>query len=146
VPLLERLGTFLGKHLAEDRVRVGQRHHEHRDLDLLAAEFDLGLPEVDLGFARPVRQRHKDLGLSLLPCPDRVLDDRQAAIVVILTLKTRKDALGRVPLLLGGLRILLEDLVDDWQKTLQLWLLPGLLELIPNRFLVPKNPRERPPR
>jgi hypothetical protein len=146
VSLLERLGTLPGKHLAEDRVRVGQGHHEHRDLDLFAAEFDLGLSEVSLGFARPVRQRHKDLGLPLLPRPHCVLDDRQAAIIVMLIPKTRKDAMGRVPLLFRGLLILLEDLVYDRQEPLQLRLLPGLLELIPNWFLVPQNPRERPPR
>ena len=83
--------------------RVGQRHHEQRHLGLLAAERDLRLAEVDLGLARPVRQRHEDLGLALLPGPDRVLDDRQAALVAVLVAQPLEDPLGRVPLLLRGL-------------------------------------------
>src|SRR5271154_6365676 len=56
VPLLKRLRAFVRKHLAEDGVRVGQGHHEHRYLDLLTTKADLGFPEIDLGLTRPVRQ------------------------------------------------------------------------------------------
>ena len=100
MPFLERLRAFVREHLAEEGVRVGQGHHEHRYLDLLATKRDLSFSKIDLGLARPVRQRHKHLGLTLLPGPHGVLNDRQAAVVLVLLAQPIEDALRRMTLLL----------------------------------------------
>ena len=113
VPFLERLRAFVRKYLAEDGVRIGQRHHEHRYLDLLATKPDLSFPKIDLGFARSMRERHKDLGLTLLPGPNGALNDRQTAVVLVLLAQPVENALGRVTLLLGRQSVLLEDLMND---------------------------------
>jgi hypothetical protein len=57
VPFQEGLGAFAWERLNEDRSRVGQRHHEQRHLRLDAGELDRRLAEVDLRFARRMRQR-----------------------------------------------------------------------------------------
>ena len=56
VAFLEGLGAFPRERLDEDGVRVGQRHHEQRHLGSLAGQIDVGEAEVDLRFARRMRQ------------------------------------------------------------------------------------------
>jgi hypothetical protein len=92
-----------------------------------------------------VSQRHKDLGLPLLPRTHRLLDDRQTAVELVLAYQPIEDPLRRMSLLPGGFLILFEDLVNDRQKPVQLPLRPGLLQLIPDRLLVLQNPHQRPP-
>jgi len=71
---LERLGTFAWEDLAEDGVRVQQRHHEQGHLRRLPAAQDHRLALVHLGFGRRVAQRHEDLGLPWPPGPHGALD------------------------------------------------------------------------
>ena len=126
MPFQERLGAFAGKRLDEDRARVRQRHHEQRHLRLLAGQPDRRFAEVDLGLARRMRQRQEHLLVRLLPRADRVLDDRLAAGEAVLVPQPLEDPLGRVPLLLRRLPVVLQDLVDDRQERLELRLRPRL--------------------
>ena len=57
VTFLKGLRAFSGERLDEDGVRVRQRHHEQRHLGPLARQIDVGEAEVDLRFARWMRQR-----------------------------------------------------------------------------------------
>ena len=82
--LLKRLRAFPGKDLAEEGVAERQRHHEHRHLSRLPAIDDRRLAEIDLGFARPVRQRHENLRRPPLPAPHLFLDDGSAAAIALL--------------------------------------------------------------
>jgi len=63
-----------------------------------------------------VGQRDEDLGGGAPPGADGVLDGGQAAGVAVLGPHPLEDPLGGVPLLLGGLPAVLEDLVDDRQE------------------------------
>ena len=99
----ERLRAFAGKGLDEDRARVGQRHHEQGHLRRLAGQLDGRFAEVDLGFARRMRQRQEDFLVRLLPRAHGVLDDRLAAVEAVLVAQPLEDPLGRVPLLLRRL-------------------------------------------
>ena len=65
------------------------------------------IAEVDLGFARPMDQRHEYLGVPVPPGPHGILDDGVAARVAVLSLQAVEDALGGVTLLAGGVLILL---------------------------------------
>jgi hypothetical protein len=116
VSLEERLGALAGEGRDEDRVGVRQRHDEHGDGGGLAVERDLGLAEVGLGLAGRVGQRDEDLGGAKPPGADGVLDRGQPALVAVLVPQPLEDPLGGVPLLLGGLLVVLEDLVDDRQQ------------------------------
>ena len=93
VPLLKGLRAFLREHLAEDRIRVRQRHDEESHLHKLSLEHDGHFAEIGLCFTRSVAQRYEDLGLTLLPSANRILDDRVAAVVSVLGLQSVKDAL-----------------------------------------------------
>ena len=119
VALEERLGALAREGAGEDRVGVRQGHDEDRHLGRPAVEGDLGLAEVDLGLAGRVGQRDEDLGGAAPPGPDGVLDDGQAAPVAVLVPEPVEDPLGGVPLLLRGLPVVLEDLVDDRQERLE---------------------------
>lgn len=83
--LLEDLRTLAGKDLAEDRVAIGQRYDQHRSLPRLPAVDNRRLAEIDLGFARPVRQGHEDLCRALLAAADLLLNDGSAAAIAPLT-------------------------------------------------------------
>ena len=82
----------------------------------LAVEDDLGVAEVGLGLAGRVGQRDEDLGGAGPPGADGDLDHGQAALVAVLGPEPVEDPLGGVPLLLGGLPVVLEDLMDDRQE------------------------------
>ena len=120
VPLEERLGALAREGAAEGRVGVRQRHDEQRDLRRLAVEGDLGLAEVDLGLAGAVGQRDEDLGAGAPPGGDGLLDDGLPAGIAILVAEPLEDPLGGVPLLPGGLLVVLEDLVDDGEEGVEL--------------------------
>ena len=105
MPLQKRLGAFPWKRLHEDGSRVGERHHEQRDLRLLTGQSDRRFAEVHLGFARGMRQRQKDLLVRLLPGPHGVLDDRVLAAELLLVLQPLEDAPRRVALLLRSLPV-----------------------------------------
>jgi len=116
VSLAERLGALAWEGAAEDRVGVGPRHDEHRHLGGPAVEDDRGRAEVDLGLAGRVGQRDEHLGSLAPPGADGVLDDGQPALVAVLVAEPTVDPHGGVPLLPRGLRVVLEDLVDDRQQ------------------------------
>jgi hypothetical protein len=119
VPLEERLGALAREGAAEERVGVRQGHDEDGHLGRPAVERDRGLAEVGLGLAGRVGQRDEDLGVAALPGADGVLDDGQAAGVAVLVAEPPVDPDGGVPLLPGGLAVVLEDLVDDRQERLE---------------------------
>ena len=135
----ERLRALSRKDLDKDRPRVRQRHHEQGDLDLQAGQSDRGLTEIDLGLAGRMRQRQKDFLARLLPGPDRVLHYGLAAQVTLFVAQPFEDPLGRVPLLLGRLSVVLQDLVNDRQERFQLALRSRLVLPIARRLLVGQN-------
>ena len=110
--LLKRLGAFPGKDLAEEGVAERQRHHEHRHLPLLPPIDDRRLAEIGLGFARPMHQRHEHFRRPPLPASHLFLDDRSAAAIPLFA-EPLQNPLGRVPLLLRGLLVGFENLVDQ---------------------------------
>jgi hypothetical protein len=139
MPFQEDLGTFSWESLNEDRSRVGQRHHEQGDLRLLACQMDRGCAEIDLGFTRRMRQRQENLLMHLLPGPNGILDRRVATLEAVLVPQSLEDPLGRMPLLLRSLAVVLQDLMDDRQEALQLPLLPWLARAITGRLCVRQN-------
>ncbi len=126
VSFQERLRALPGKDLDEDGSRVRQRHHEQGDLGLLAVQPNRRLAEVDLGFAGRMRQRQKDFLVRLLPGSHRVLHHGLAAQITLFVAQPLEDPLGRVSLLLRGLAIVFENLVNDREKRFQLPLRPWL--------------------
>ena len=93
------------------------------------------IAEIDLAFARQVRQRQKHLLVRLLQSPNRVLHHDLAALVAVLVPQPLEDPLGRMPLLLRRLAVECQDLVDDWQKGRQLPLLSRLSLTIAGRLM-----------
>ena len=85
MPFQEGLRAFPRKGLDENRSRVGQRHHEQGDLRLLARQPDRRFAEVDLGLARRMRQRQKDLPMRLPPGSNGVLHHGLAALKAVLS-------------------------------------------------------------
>src|SRR5277367_1717657 len=145
MPFQKGLRALPRKDLDEDRSRVRQRHHEQRDLGLLASQPDRRLAEVDLGLTRRMRQRQKDFLLRLLPGPDRVLHHRVAALVTVLVAQPLEDPSGRVSLLLRRLPVVGEDLVNDRQKWLELALRPWLALPVTRWLLVGQDLLQRVP-
>jgi hypothetical protein len=82
----------------------------------LASQTDRGFPEIDLSFARWMRQRQEDLLMRLIPGPDRILYDRLPSLEAVFIAQPLEDPLGRMPLLLGRLSVILQDLLDDRQE------------------------------
>src|SRR6516225_5450415 len=126
MPFQEGLGTLTRKGLDEERSRIRQRHHKQSHLRLLAGQPNRGFAKVHLGFTRWMRQRQKDLLMRQPPGPNGVLDHGLAAPVAVFIPESLENASGRMPLLLGGLAILVQDLVDNRQEWLQLPLRPRL--------------------
>ena len=112
---LKRLAAFAGINLAEDRVAVRQRHHEHRYLPGLATIDDRGHAEINLSLARRMHKRHEDLGRSLLPSPHFFLHDGLTALIARFA-QPLENPLGRVPLLFRRLPVGFENLVDHCHK------------------------------
>src|SRR5512135_1557631 len=145
VALEECLGALAGEGADEDRVGVRQGQDEDGHLGRPAVEDDLGLAEVDLGLAGRVGQRDEDLGVTASPGPHGVLDDRQAAFVAVLVAEPLEDALGGVPLLPGGLAVILEDLMEDRQQGVELGPRAGRGPAIARRLGMAEDLGERVP-
>jgi len=120
--------TLARKHLAKSRVGVRQRHHKQSDLRQFAVPIGIRESKVRLRFTRRVAERQEYFARTLLPRSHGVLDDRQAASVVMLVAQPLKDPLGRVLLLAMNLSIVLQNLVDDRQK-------PAILQSKNLRFI-----------
>jgi hypothetical protein len=71
-------------------------------------------------------QRDEDLGGAKPPGADGVLDRGQAALIAVLGPEPVEDPPGGMTLLLGGLLVVLEDLMDDRQEGLEDRGSPGL--------------------
>ena len=108
----KRLRAFAFERRHEEGVAVGQRHHEEGNKPQLAADPRQGVPEIHLRLAWRVLERDEDLLPCLSDPPDGLLHRRIAAGVTVLIAQTLPDPLGRMPLLLGQLDVLLEDLLD----------------------------------
>jgi hypothetical protein len=99
---------------------VRQGEHEHRRRHRLAGHHHLRLPEVDLRLPRRLGQGDEHLLLRPLPLGHRRPHDGAAAGVPVLVAEALVDPLGRVPLLLRGRAVGLQDVVDDGQERVQL--------------------------
>ena len=145
VSFQKRFGAFSWESLNEDRIGVRKRHHEQRDLDVLAGEVHFGESEVDLCLARRMGERQKDLLASLLPFPDDLLDGGVTATVAVLLLQPLKDPRGTVSLLLGSLLVCLKNRMNDLQIRLDRWSRARLRLSIARWFVVLENLLERVP-
>ncbi len=142
--LLECLGAFAGKDLAEYGIAVQKRQDEHGDLPLLAAIKNRRLAKVDLGLARSMRQRHEDFCRPPLPPPNLFLDNSPATAVALLA-QPLEDPLGRVPLLWRRVFVSFQNLVDQRHERPEHRLRPRLLPPIARRLLVLKDLLQRVP-
>jgi hypothetical protein len=70
------------------------------------------------------------------PPADGVLDGRQATLVAVLVAEPLEDPFGGVPLLPGGLPVVLEDLLENREEGPELGLGPGPLLAIAGRLEV----------
>ena len=105
-----RLG-MVGLH--EDRVALGQVHHEEPDLLLDAAKHGGRLPEVGLRVPWRVGQRHEHF-LGHLPARAHVVPHRRvAAVEPALVAEPLEDPPGGVALLGSHLLIVVQDLLDE---------------------------------
>ena len=145
VALEERLSALAREGADEGRVGVRQRHHEQGHRGGLPVERDLGLAEVDLGLTGPVGQRDEDLGAAAPPGPDGVLDDSRPASVAVLVAEPLEDPLGGMALLLRGLLVVVEDLVDDRQEGVELGPGWGGRAVVPGRLGVVEDLLKRVP-
>ena len=144
-PSRNDLRAFPREHLAVDRIRVRQTHHEQGDLSLLPPDLHVGKPEVHLGFTRGMRQRQEHLFPTQSPGTYRVLDDRVTTREAVLVTQPFPDPLGRVPLLARCLLICLQNLLDDRQKRLDLRPGPRPSLAISWRLLMRQNLLQRLP-
>ena len=83
--------------------------------------------------------------MRLLPGSHRVLDYRLATLKAMLVSQPLEDSLGRMPLLLGCLTVLFQNLVDDRQERLQLPLRPRLALPLTGRLGMRQNLLQRVP-
>ena len=138
VTLLKGLGTFTGKDLTEEGIAKRQRHYEHRHLSLLPPIDDRRRAEIGLGFTGAMHQRHEDFRRPPLVAADLFLDNGSAALIPLFT-EPFQNLLGCVPLLLRGLLVGFENLVDQCHEWPQDRLSAWLLLLIAGRFRMLQN-------
>ena len=93
--------------------RCGQVQDEAVGLLLHAADDHPGFPEVALGVARRMGQRHEHLPGLAVALPDVVLDYGVLTVKPVLIPQPLEDALCRVPLFPGTPEIVLQDPVDN---------------------------------
>ena len=116
----EGLGGLGRIGLHEAAVAVGQVDDEAVGLLLHAAYDHQGLAEVALGVARRVGQRHEHLPCLAAALPHVFLDRGVSAVGTVLVPEPLEHALGGVALLSGKPEVILQDVVDDTGKRLQL--------------------------
>ena len=144
VACLKRLSAFAGKRLAEECVAVWQRHHTEHDFDFASAIDGLRLAEIELRFARWVRQRHEDFR-SLLPVtPDLVTNDGDPAGVLVFVTEPLEDPLARVALLPVSLLVGFQDRMNDRNEPTYHRLVPLAFIAMLGRFLMPEDLLDRP--
>ena len=102
VPVQESFGGLGRIGLHEAAVAVGQVQDEAVSLSLHPADYHQGLPEVALGVARRVGQRHEHLFCLTAVLPHIVLDDGVSAVETVLVSEPLEDAFGGVALLPGN--------------------------------------------
>src|SRR3954466_15349643 len=107
------------------------------------ADHRQSLAEVSLCMPGVVPQRHQYLPLTLPGGMHVVLHDRQAATIGVLVPQALKEPLRGVPLLRWTALILVQDLVNDPDKRIQLGPLRGLAPPIPRRHRERQHLRHR---
>jgi hypothetical protein len=85
----------------------------------VAYECDLGVTEVNLDLTRGVGQGDGDLGGPEPPGADGIIDNCQAALIVVLGLEPVEDPQGGVPLLLEGLLVVFENQEEDGKEGIE---------------------------
>ena len=145
MPVQEGLGGLSGIGLHEASVAVGQVEDEAVGLALHPADDHQSLPEVALGMARRVGQRHEHLPCPAAVLPHVVLDDGVSAVETVLVPEPLEDALGGVPLLPGNAMIIVQNLVDDASKGIKLGPTWRALASIPGRHRVGQHLAHRVP-
>ena len=124
------LGGLRGIGLHETAVAVGQVQHEVVHLPLHSANDRLPLPEITLGVARRMGQRHEHLLRPPPTLPDVVLDYGVLTLKTVLIPETLEDAPGRVPLLPGNFAIAFQYRVDHAGEGLILSLSKGWVAVV----------------
>ena len=120
VPVQKRLGGFSRIGLRKAAVAVGQVQDEVMHLALHTGDHRQCLAEITLGMARSMGQRHEHLPNTPPTLPHVVLDYRLLTFKAVLVPQPLKDALRRVPLLLGCPAVRLQYGVNYAGEGLQL--------------------------
>ena len=130
--------------LAEECVAVWQRHHTEHDCDLAATIDGLRLAEIELRFARRVRQRHENFRRLLPVAPDLVTNGGDPAGVLVLVTEPLEDALARVALLPVLCLVGFQDRVNDRSEPPDYRFAPLALLAILGWLLLPEDLLDRP--
>ena len=116
----KRLGGLRRIGLHKAAVAVGQVQHEVMHLALHTADDRQRLPEIALGVARRMGQRHEHLLSSPPTLPDVVLDYGVLTVEPVLVPQPLEDSLRRVALLPGNSAIAFQDRVNHAGEGLKL--------------------------
>ena len=125
---------------------MGKIKAEEMDLALDTTDDPKRFPEVDLGMARRMQQRHEHLSDTHAGATYITLHRRIATIKTMLVTKAIIDPLCCVTLLTVDLQIIGEDLIDDARERIQLWPLRRAASPITWWFRILANLTRRLPR
>ncbi len=122
-----------------------QRHHRERRLGTLTVDHDCRFPEIELGFARRMRQPNEHLAPMPLRLGDVAADLHLAAPITMPVAQPMENPPRGVPLLRGRVSIRSQDLVDHPDERAELGQRPPNAGPIPRRLNMLKDLVERPP-
>ena len=110
------------RRIGPNKAGIAVRQIQRKEMRLLlnSADHNQGLAKIRLGMARSMRQRYKHLTTASSMFPDIILDRRLAAAKLVLIPQALKNALGGVALLARKAEIVLQPLVDETSKSVQL--------------------------
>jgi hypothetical protein len=116
----ERFRRLRRVDLHKTGIAVRQVHGEEVDRPLHPADHRQRRAEINLRMPGVVPEQHKHLALVLTAHQNIVLHDRQPAGIAVLIAQTLENPLRCVPLLRRTALILVQDLVNDPHKKVQL--------------------------
>ena len=145
-PRQDRLGLLARQRHAEPIARMTPRQQQHRNLLAALGEVHIDMAKVRLQpSARRMRQRDKRLALGPTELTDVAPHLVVAAPVAVLIPQTTIQLRRRMPLLAGGLSVLLQDLLDQRLVRTQLRGRPLRRQPVRTRLTLLQNLPDLPP-